>query len=241
MISVCLATYNGEKYIREQLVSILQQIDEDDEVIISDDNSTDKTLDIIKSIADDRIRIYHNIKNKFEYSFDNVTHNFEAALKLSSGDYIFLSDQDDIWLPNKVSLMLAKMSDYDLVLSDCSLVDESLNLICPSYFSIVKSKVGIMKNIYKNSYLGCCMAFKRNVLNEALPFPVSGIPHDIWLGMVAECYFKVSLIKIPTLLYRRHAGNVSPSGASSTFPINVRLYLRLKLLIALCRKIIRKK
>lgn len=95
MISVCMATYNGEEYIKEQLESILCQLGEMDEIIISDDGSTDNTLNIIESYNDSRIKIHINTgKHGFVY-------NFENALQKAKGEYIFLSDQDDIWLPEK--------------------------------------------------------------------------------------------------------------------------------------------
>ena len=94
MISVCIATYNGEKYIKEQLLSILPQLGKKDEVIISDDHSTDNTLDIVKGLNDNRIKIVMNNREK------GYTSNFENALSYAIGDYIFLSDQDDIWMSN---------------------------------------------------------------------------------------------------------------------------------------------
>ena len=96
MISVCIATYNGEKYIKQQLLSILKQIKVNDEIIISDDHSTDKTFNIIKSFNDTRIKFFLNNKGK------GYTRNFENALEKAHGDIIFLSDQDDIWIDNKV-------------------------------------------------------------------------------------------------------------------------------------------
>ncbi len=236
MISVCLASYNGEKYIREQLNSILKQLGEQDEVIISDDGSIDRTLEIIKSIHDPRVIILNNLKVKSKFTFDYVTHNFETALKACSGDYIFLSDQDDIWLPNKVSLFMKELSKYDLVLSDCTVVGELLEQMYASYFLANKSRTGVLKNIYRNSYLGCCMAFRRCVLKKALPFPKSGVPHDIWIGIISELYYKIKLIPIPTLLYRRHSDNISPSGGASHFPFRKKVYLRWKLVFELIKK-----
>lgn len=95
MISVCMAAYNGEKYIKDQLSSILKQIGPNDEVVISDDGSKDKTKNIVDSLNDTRIRY---VENRNKHGF---THNFENALRLAQGDYIFLADQDDIWLDNK--------------------------------------------------------------------------------------------------------------------------------------------
>jgi glycosyltransferase involved in cell wall biosynthesis len=116
-ISVCMATRNGEKYIKQQLSSILKQLSKNDEVIISDDSSTDNTIDIIKSFEDKRIKIYAN--NKF-YS---PVYNFENALLRSTGDIIFLSDQDDIWEDKKIRVMYELLKRYDLVVSDCTIID----------------------------------------------------------------------------------------------------------------------
>ena len=99
-VSVCIPTYNGAKYIKEQLDSILSQLGESDEVIISDDSSSDATLDIIKALNDSRIVILEGGK------FRSPIFNVENAMKHSSGSFIFLSDQDDVWLPNKIDLTL---------------------------------------------------------------------------------------------------------------------------------------
>ena len=96
MISVCIATYNGERFIREQIDSILRQLSSDDEIIVSDDGSTDDTISIINSIDDKRIRIIEGPRKH------SPTHNFECAMKEAKGYYIFLADQDDVWKPNKV-------------------------------------------------------------------------------------------------------------------------------------------
>ena len=177
MISVCIATFNGEKYIREQLTSILLQLSDDDEIIISDDLSTDHTLDIINELHDKRIRVLHHSKGKYRYSFDYTTHNIENAINHSQGDVIFLADQDDVWLPNKIEVMMPYLEQYDLVLSDCTVVDENLRIQHLSYFDLVSSKQGIFRNLMKNAYLGCCMAFKRKLLKYALPFPSSMVAH----------------------------------------------------------------
>ena len=113
MVSVCMATYNGEKYIHRQLVSILNQIDFDDEVIISDDSSTDNTLSIVKQFDDHRIQVFTN------QGVSGPVGNFESALFRASGDYIILADQDDFWLPKKVDLVKSLLQDNDLLLSDC--------------------------------------------------------------------------------------------------------------------------
>ena len=175
MVSVCIATYNGEKFIAKQLDSILYQISEDDEIIISDDSSCDNTINLIKSYNDPRIKLFEgNV-------FRNPIFNFENAIKKSSGDFIFLSDQDDIWIDNKVSIMLNELKHSDLVISDAYIVDAKDQIISNSFFKTNKSRIGFISNLINNSYLGCTMAFKSDLKQIILPFPklksISFVPH----------------------------------------------------------------
>ena len=203
MNSICIATYNGEKYIKEQLTSILSQINIDDEVIISDDNSTDRTLDIIKSLNDSRIKL---IKGKFH----NFTFNFENAIKQAKGEYIFLADQDDVWLPVKYATMLNTLKKYDLVCSNAIITDQNLNPIHTSFFQYYKSGCGKLKNIIKCTYCGACMAFNHKILQAIQPFPNTSIfGHDLWIGLVAESIGKVYFLDTPLILYRRHKDSLT--------------------------------
>lgn len=200
-ISVCIATYNGAGFIKAQLNSIIPQLSSSDEIIISDDSSTDDTLAVIRKLNDPRIKIYPDQK------FRNAVFNFENAIKLATGDIIFLSDQDDIWTNDKVKTMLKYFPAYDLVVSDCYITDGNLNIIEDSMFRLNRSAPGIIRNSIKNAYLGCTMAFDRKVLKYALPFP-SDIPmHDIWLGFIANSFAKVKFIPEKLVYYRRHGGN----------------------------------
>ncbi|MCK8492303.1 glycosyltransferase family 2 protein [Spirosoma sp. RP8] len=208
-VSVCMATYNGEKYIGRQLRSILNQLSLDDEVIISDDHSTDRTKEIVESFDDNRIVFVENTEKRGPIG------NFENALKLSTKEYIFLSDQDDVWLPNKVSTVVSLLEKFDLILSDCTVVDKDLNELYPSYFSLRRSHNGILRNIYKNSYMGCCIAFRSSVLTYALPFPTNIHMHDWWLGLITEIKGTVFFYESPLILYVRHGENVSPTGETS--------------------------
>lgn len=207
-----MATFNGEKYITEQLDSILIQLGPDDEVVVSDDGSADGTVEIIKSYSDPRIVLLNHKKNPQKFGFGYTAKNFENALKRAKGDIIFFADQDDVWLPDKVSMMTAALKNADLVLSDCIITDESLNIISSSKFYLEKVNAGFFRNVYKSGYLGCCIAFRKNLLKDILPFP-ENVPHDLWIGLLAECYGKVNLLNRPTLLYRRHQNNVSATNA----------------------------
>ncbi len=216
MISVCIPTYNGEKFIYQQIISILSQINSDDEIIISDDGSTDKTLDIIKSFNDGRLKIFYNNKIKSKYSFNLTTQNLQNALLKARGEIIFLADQDDVWIDNKIERCINYLKNgYDLILHDCAIVDQNNNLIDKSYFKLNNSTPGIFNNIVKNSYLGCCMAINKKVLNYALPFP-KDIPHDIWIGLIAEEFTKVKFLQEILINYRRHGNNLSASGEKSS-------------------------
>jgi len=222
MISVCMPTFNGEKYIEEQIQSILKQLDNKDEIIISDDSSTDSTLDIIEAIGDARIKILKN--NKFK----SPIFNLENALMHAKGDVIFLSDQDDIWHDKKVETMMPYFENYNLVVSDCQVVNDRKEILHKSFQELHGSKDGYINNVIKNSYLGCCMAFDRKILERALPFPKKIAMHDIWIGLISELIGQPLFIKDKLIMYRRHGNNISTtSGKNNTsflFKITYRLH-----------------
>jgi glycosyltransferase involved in cell wall biosynthesis len=226
-ISVCMASYNGEKFIKRQLNSILSQLNTGDEVIISDDSSTDNTIAIIESIDDSRIKIFKNNK------FYNPTYNFENALKHASHNLIFLADQDDYWHNNKVEIMKNLLSNYDLVVSDCLVIDESGNIIHDSFLNYVKAGKGIFRNLYRNPYSGCCMAFNRTILDKALPIPPNTPMHDWWIGMIAELYGNIYFCNEKLMSYVRHSTNASESGFKSSNQFRKKLKMRINLIINL--------
>ena len=225
MISVCIATYNGERFIRQQIQSIVCQLNANDEVIVSDDGSTDATRDIIRSIGDRRIRIIEGPERK------SPTLNFECALKAAKGDYIFLSDQDDVWKQNKVEVCMKWLQQYACVVSDAEVTDYSLNPLPPSLYAIIQVRPGrIYNTIWKNGYTGCCMAFRRDVLNASLPFPKSIPMHDIWIGNVAAYKYNVKFITDKLIYFRRHEDTVSCNGKGSKFTIWQQIKFRLNII-----------
>ncbi|MEQ1109498.1 glycosyltransferase family 2 protein [Acinetobacter seifertii] len=232
MISVCLATYNGEKYIVEQLNSILPQLSSTDEVIISDDHSTDETLLLIKSLNDPRIKIITNELGK------GYTKNFENAINHSSGDYIFLSDQDDVWVENKVELMMKYLLDFDLVVSDAIISDSHLKPTLGSHFELHNTKSGFLNNWLKTRYIGACMAFRREIFSKLLPFPIQSkwCAHDYWIANVGEFFFKVKLLETPLIKYRRHGNNASTGGEKSTNTLLHKLIVRMYTLLQLIKR-----
>ncbi|MDC8098923.1 glycosyltransferase family 2 protein [Chryseobacterium rhizosphaerae] len=239
MISVCLTTYNGAKFLTQQLDSILSQLGANDEVIISDDGSTDETLLIIKNYSDTRIKLLHHKPQSGKYRFSLTTNNFQNALQNAKGNYIFFADQDDIWKENKVEECVKLLQQgYDLVLHDTDIIDENNHIISKSYFEINNSKLGIVRNILNNSYLGCCMALNKKFLNKILPFPSVPVPHDIWVGILYEYFGNVILTEQKLLSYRRHGENVSPSGEKSKNSIIFKLKYRANFIIAFLKRII---
>ena len=211
MISICMATYNGERYIKQQLSSILPQIGADDEIVISDDGSTDKTIDIIQSLNDHRIRIINGPGK------GSPVPNFEQVLSAAKGEIIFTVDQDDVWHHDKVCETLQHLQVADCIISDCRVVDAKGVVISESFYQVNQTKRGKWYNLLiHNGYLGCCMAFKRNILEKALPFPPHTPQHDIWLGNVAAFHFRTLFIDDKLIDYRRHTGNASPTAGKST-------------------------
>jgi len=232
-ISVCITTCNGGKYIKQQLESILIQLGENDEVIISDDSSTDNTVEIIKSFKDNRIELFEGM------TFGHHTPNFECALSKSTGDYIFLSDQDDVWHCNKVSTMLRWFPEYDLVTSDCVVVDENLKEILPSFFNDKFNRSGLVRNVIHNNFLGCCTAFNRRILNLSLPFPSNNLSHESWIGAVAGAFGKTKFIPDKLILFRRHSSNNSNTLKGSEYTFNEKFIFRCRLIVNIIKLVIK--
>lgn len=203
-ISVAIAAYNGEKYIKEQIESILCQLGENDEIIVTDDNPFNATKVEIDKLADARIKY-------FAGEGKGVVKNFENAIKLCTGDVIFLADQDDVWLPNKVSRMLAEFDKgAALILHDASVTDAELRVTERSYFAIHGSGVSFSKNLIRNTFVGCCMAFTKEIASECVPFPKDLAMHDWWIALASiKRGRNVVILDEPLILWRRHGKNVT--------------------------------
>lgn len=208
MNSVCMATYNGSRWIEPQLRSILPQLNVDDEIVIVDDGSSDDTVEKINQISDSRITLYANEKNQ------GVDATFEKALSLAAGEIIFLSDQDDIWYPGRVEIALEQFSrdpDITLVLGDAEVIDENGKPLGETYFQNRGAfKRGIISNLVKSKFLGCAIAIRSEIRDAALPFPQKIPGHDMWIGLVNELYGKSVFLDKTIIGYRRHATNASP-------------------------------
>lgn len=204
-----MATYNGEQYIKEQVDSILAQLSPDDELIVSDDGSTDNTVGLLLSYNDKRIHVFaHHFTGIKECVGDVVSENFENALKNAKGDYIFLSDQDDIWIEGKVQKMVAALQNAEVVVSNAWLLTDGNIDNCKKKLYEGRTP---LRNYFlkKGKYYGCCMALRANALSYVLPFPQPLPLHDTWLGLLPEIVGGASFIDEPFIYYRRHSSNVS--------------------------------
>ena len=225
-ISVALAAYKGEQYIAEQIESILSQLGENDELIVSDDFSSGETRFIVENLSSQDKRIIY-----IEGPGKGVVKNFENALKACSGDVIFLSDQDDVWLPGKVEAVMNEFrSGAQLVLHDASITDADLNITAPSCFEIHGANGSFAKNLIKNTFVGCCMAFTKELLNQTMPFPEGIAMHDWWIALIAlRSKQKTVLLRKPLILWRRHGDNVTGGKTSAVQKIRWRLNMLLSL------------
>lgn len=205
-VSVAMAAFNGEQYISEQISSILNNLSVGDELIISDDGSSDETVQLIKHYMkkDPRIKLIHGPKK-------GIKANFENALRECSGEIIFLSDQDDIWADNKVQRCLEPFNDISCMAINHN--GEMVNALKEkegyTLFEWRKSGSGIIKNMWKNSYVGCCMAFRSQLLPFILPIPADIEMHDQWIGLLAEYQGRTVFIEDKLIKYRRHETNAS--------------------------------
>lgn len=212
MISVAVCTYNGEKYIGEQLQSIIKQTRQPDEIIVCDDCSKDKTVDIVKDILKEWNGQYKIVINKINLGFKK---NFEKAIGLCQGDIIFLSDQDDVWDLNKIQIVEKYFQDDDafLVFHDANVVDENLKLLYNSFWNLLnfnykKLERGNYKRLLQSNVVqGCACAFRNELFYYAKPFPDFAF-HDEWLTLVAVLYGKIVPVPEKLLMYRQSSNNI---------------------------------
>lgn len=209
-VSVALATYNGRRYLPEQLASLAAQTRRPDELVVCDDLSTDGTVELLEQFARTApfpVRIHRNASNL------GVLRNFEKALSLCEGDIIFLSDQDDVWLPEKIDEIVRLFEarpDALAIVNDKLIADENL----------VPTGATMLGNIRGfgspdgNFVAGCCSAFRREWLGIALPIPDGAIAHDTWLIGLAHRLGLVSISEKALQYYRRHGSNVSQNSYS---------------------------
>lgn len=229
-ISFVLAAYNGAPYIKAQIQSVLACLSEGDELVISDDGSSDGTRDVVRSIEDGRITLLP-AGGRLGYQG-----NFERAILASSGDYIFFSDQDDICLPERVSRSMAALAEVECVCGDAIVVDESLGALHPSFFKLRKAKFGAIQLFLRPAVIGATMAARRDFVMRSLPFPRQ-VPHDLWLSLRAASRGNLHVVHEPFILYRRHPGVASATGSQSNRKIVEILTERVSLVRSLIQRV----
>lgn len=211
LVSIAMATYNGDKYLQKQLDSIVNQTYANLEIIICDDCSYDSTVEIIRNYmkVDKRIQLYLN-ENNLGY-----VKNFEKSLSLCSGEYIALSDQDDIWEVNKIETLVANIGDTLLIHSNVSLIDENDNLLRIEWKKSILEYTEINDFLFSNVVTGCSTMISKKLLQDALPFPDGLAYHDWYLALCAIKSNSIKFVDIPLLKYRQHAsqdtGAISPN------------------------------
>lgn len=204
-VSVVMTTYNGQRFLREQIDSIIQQLQAGDELIISDDGSTDGTLAILDQYRSDRTRIVEAPGGL------GPIRNFEHALGHASRNIVVLSDQDDKWLPGRLEQTRdhfgSRSARPRLVMQNSMITDRNLKPTDGPLFDYLSAGPGLFKNLRRNTYVGCHLAFSRDLLDFALPFPRAIPMHDVWLGLVAETVGNVTFDPRVTMLFRRSGFN----------------------------------
>lgn len=207
--SIVLAAYQGEAYIQHQIDSIITQMSIEDQLIISIDPSLDHTLSICQKVQKENPSLNIEI---LEGPKEGLLANFEHGLKQAKNEIVLLCDQDDEWMSNKLETikdLFIKNPTLMAVVHDAKICDGDLNPIEQSFFAYHNSKAGYLSNIVRNSFIGCCMAFKKEVVDLALPFEKPIPMHDQYLGLIATKLGQVEFLKEPLVCYRRHGNNAS--------------------------------
>lgn len=216
-IDILMATYNGEKYLSEQIDSIIFQTYKNWNLLIRDDGSSDSTFEILKEYEkkDSRIKIISDEKGNL-----GIVKNFEELLKISDSDLIMFSDQDDVWVENKLELYLSKIKNFInegfLIHSDAILFSETKEKILKNTFISGKIKKMGLKNIFFNYFVqGATILISKEIKKFILPFSEEVYLHDRYIHIISELFFKRIFIKEPLIYYRQHSNN--QIGAKSTF------------------------
>lgn len=212
MISVAMCTYNGERFLKEQLESIFSQTCPPDEIIICDDCSKDHTVQLAYSLLAKWNGKWQIVQNKRNLGFRK---NFEQAIQLCQGDVIFLSDQDDVWMPEKIETMMRVFKKYPnviLAFHDAELVDRNLTRLAPSFWDILEfnpeyfCRSNYCQLLGYNVVQGSACAFRKELVNYACPFPEEAI-HDEWLALAALSIGEIYPIADKLLKYRQWGKN----------------------------------
>jgi glycosyltransferase involved in cell wall biosynthesis len=217
-VEILLSTFNGDKYIWQFFESLQKQSYKNWKIIIRDDGSGDDTPDIIRAFAErfgDRVKCVNNSEGNL-----GAQGSFSALMILSTEKYVMFADQDDVWLPHKIEVMIKKIKELEsaygekiplLVHSDLTVVDEDLTVISNSFWSYqglhVNSTTSLSEFVVQNYVTGCATLVNRSLVLQASPVPPLAAMHDWWCALVAVTFGKIGILEEPTILYRQHNNN----------------------------------
>lgn len=220
LISIAMTTYNGEKYLAEQIDSILAQSYSDFELIISDDCSTDATRTILKEYEkkDRRIKLHFNEINL------GFKKNFEQVIKLCSGGFIALSDQDDVWTENHLEILMSNIGSADLIGADAIMTDSHLNPLGYTMQDATGIKLEnpnsdflFLHELYSNIFQGTACLMRSSILQSLLPIPECALFHDHWAALIAGIGNGLAYIQEPVLFYRQHKEQITENPKQTLF------------------------
>lgn len=237
-VSVCMASYRGALYIGEQISSILQELGPNDELVIVDDASPDTTVDVIREFKDPRILLIQNASNS------GYVRTFEKAILASKGEFIFLSDQDDVWVSGRVNHMLEGLRGSAMVATNFAMLGDGPRPWIPPLKSTMDSRrlanlLGIM--IGYRAYYGCGMAFRRDLIPVLTPIPAYvRESHDLWFAICGNMARSIAHLEAPSLLRRLHDQNETPSGFRSLRRIMAARVMLGRLLVEASRRLRRR-
>jgi glycosyltransferase involved in cell wall biosynthesis len=208
LISIALCTYNGERYLKEQIDSILAQTYPSLEIVVVDDCSQDNTIVILEEYAQKV-----NLRYIVNESNQGFVKSFEKAISLCTGEYLLLSDQDDVWETHKIQTLLDAMENHILVYSNAKLVDEYLAPLGQNLLDSQKINCFSGSNnkafVFKNCISGNTLMFRHELKDFCLPFPQGIAFHDVWLAFVAATYSSIGYVDQTLISYRQHTCNVT--------------------------------
>ncbi|MGL5648732.1 MAG: glycosyltransferase family 2 protein [Clostridium sp.] len=211
-VEILMATYNGENYIEEQIESLFNQTYTNWNLLIRDDGSKDRTIEIVKKLEKQypsKIKLLRDNKGGLR-----AKDNFLELLRNSKENYIMFCDQDDIWLPNKIELTLNKMLEIEdgptLIHTDLKVVDKSLNIIANSFWkfqNLNPNRKTYNYLIVQNNITGCTMMLNRKLVNLSKGDFPNGTMHDWIISIIASISGKIAYVSEQTVLYRQHPFN----------------------------------
>jgi glycosyltransferase involved in cell wall biosynthesis len=207
LVSIALTTYNGARFLRQQLDSIFQQTYRPLEVVAADDCSTDETVGILEEYSK-----HHPLRFVVNKSRLGFVKNSERVISRCEGDYVALSDQDDVWMPQKLDILISRIGNSSIACSDFSLMDEEGSLIAPSYRRCLNVPIpDLDKQFYSLVFInfvhGCTCLFRSEFKKHILPVPMEAMSHDWWMGIRATQLNGIAYVDQPLIMYRQHGMN----------------------------------